>query len=43
MPSDDGFGLDKDQRFSPIVPESYKNDPEEPVSILKVLSLGISF
>ena len=43
VPAYDGFGLNENQRFSPIVPESYKNDPEEPVSILETRSLGIPF
>jgi hypothetical protein len=43
VPADDGLWLDKDQRFSPILPKSYKYDPEEPISILEARSLNISF
>jgi len=43
VPADDGLWLDKDQRFSPIVPKSYSHDPEEPISILEARSLDTSF
>ncbi|MBI4831123.1 MAG: hypothetical protein HY801_06125 [Candidatus Lindowbacteria bacterium] len=43
MPPDDGFRPDEDERFSPIAPESCENNPEEPVSIPEMRSLGIPF
>jgi hypothetical protein len=43
VPVDDGLWLDKDQRFPPIVPKSYKHDPEKPMSILEARSPNTSF
>ena len=42
MPLDNGLRLDESQRRPPITPDSRKNDPKEPVSILKAWFLRIS-
>jgi hypothetical protein len=43
VPSDDGFWLDEEQLISPILEKACEQNPEQPVTILDMRSLCISF